>query len=264
MSHHVVSPFKVYSAGEPAVPWAGSRNWAPAEISPACSPGAQPGMWRLKRNSVSAEVRIKGVLLLFLFSIVALGSTLKFVSLLLNTQDRKRELARGTGQYEGQGSHHDARYGKRDQHRLLWNHSSARETQEPNGLSAGCTGGAGREQSLDVLADFRLVSPEVHFVHLKINPLAVLGTCSLLIGSFFFSHCKKPGSPVKQSAPKLCAQTPYRAAGASFVGSVLVAIAGEEASDPSRTDTGRAGMVLLFSVWGKTAHNLECPQLTPN
>ncbi|MGH0173321.1 UNVERIFIED_CONTAM: hypothetical protein FKN15_065060 [Acipenser sinensis] len=48
---------------------------------------------------------------------------------------------------------------------------------------------------------------------------------------------QKPGSPVKQSVPKLCAQTPYRAAGASFVGSVLVAIAGEEASDPSRTDT---------------------------
>ncbi|XP_058856632.1 uncharacterized protein LOC117430518 [Acipenser ruthenus] len=48
---------------------------------------------------------------------------------------------------------------------------------------------------------------------------------------------QKPGSPVKQSAPKLCAQTPYRAAGASFVGSVLVAIAGEAASDPSRTDT---------------------------
>ncbi|XP_041097230.1 sperm-associated antigen 5 [Polyodon spathula] len=48
---------------------------------------------------------------------------------------------------------------------------------------------------------------------------------------------QKPGSPVKHGAPKLCAQTPCRAAGASFVGSVLVAIAGDEANDPSHTDT---------------------------
>ncbi|KAK1158253.1 hypothetical protein AOXY_G23103 [Acipenser oxyrinchus oxyrinchus] len=86
-----------------------------------------------------------------------------------------------------------------------------------------------RTMMLDMGKEINTASSEITLLQEKLKSLMGYLQAAL--------EGQKPGSPVKQSAPKLCAQTPYRAAGASFVGSVLVAIAGEEANDPSFTDT---------------------------